>query len=146
MFKKILVPTDGSPLAEKAIAPAIAFAREIGASLVAIAVGEHVASLTFWDGSAVIPDVKGADERVRLRMQQLVDRVSSQASAANVQCETVVALGSQPYKEIIEAAKVHQCDVIFMASHGRGGFNSLLLGSETQKVLAHSSIPVLVYR
>ncbi|MGV3654393.1 MAG: universal stress protein [Noviherbaspirillum sp.] len=146
MFKKILVPTDGSALAEKAVAPAIAFAREIGASMVAVAVGEQAGGLTFWDGTGVVPDIQAAEERVRVRTQDLVDRVASQARAANVPCETLAVLGADPSREIISAAKAHQCDIVFMASHGRGGFNSLLLGSVTQKVLAHSTIPVLIYR
>src|SRR5690606_2690027 len=101
---------------DKAIAPAIAFAREIGASMVAIAVGEQVGGLPFWDGTGVIPDMQAAEERVRTRTQHLVERVASQARAANVPCEALVVLGADPSREIIDAAKAHQCDIVFMAS------------------------------
>jgi len=72
--------------------------------------------------------------------------VADAAKQAGVACETVTAQSFNPYEEIIEVAKKYQCDAIFMASHGRRGLNRLFLGSETQKVLAHSDIPVLVLR
>ncbi|MGZ3241116.1 MAG: universal stress protein, partial [Burkholderiaceae bacterium] len=77
---------------------------------------------------------------------QIVDKVALVAKEAKVPCETCVALSFSPYEEIIRTAKKYECDAVFMASHGRKGLNKLFLGSETQKVLAHSTIPVLVYR
>jgi nucleotide-binding universal stress UspA family protein len=75
-----------------------------------------------------------------------VQRVADAAKSAGVPCETVALLSYSPYEEIIQTAEKFRCDLIFMASHGRRGLTRLFLGSETQKVLAHSTIPVLVYR
>jgi nucleotide-binding universal stress UspA family protein len=72
--------------------------------------------------------------------------VEKAAEEAGVLCETVQEKSAQPYEAIIEAAKKRECDLIIMASHGRRGVGALLLGSETQKVLTHSKIPVLVFR
>jgi nucleotide-binding universal stress UspA family protein len=73
-------------------------------------------------------------------------RIADAASAAGVPVETVSVKSFSPYEAIIDTAKAKGCDLIVMASHGRRGLNAVLLGSETQKVLTHSSIPVMVYR
>jgi nucleotide-binding universal stress UspA family protein len=145
MFQKILVPTDGSALSELAENAAIKLAKELGASIVAISVAEPVPITAVADGVVVV-DIEAYEQQARALAQQHVERVANGATVVNVPCETVTALSFSPYEEIIEAAKTHHCDVILMASHGRKGLNKLLLGSETQKVLAHSTIPVLVFR
>jgi len=78
--------------------------------------------------------------------EQRLAPIVEAAKAAKVPCETVVVKSFAPYEAIIDTAKKSGCDVIFMASHGRRGLSAVLLGSETQKVLTHSAIPVLVYR
>ena len=86
------------------------------------------------------------EENVRALAEQNVKKIADAAEAAGIVCETVTVLSFAPDEEIVNAAKKYNCDVIFMASHGRSGLSRLFLGSKTQKVLAHSSVPVLVLR
>ncbi|MDB5917028.1 MAG: universal stress protein [Massilia sp.] len=145
MYKKILVPTDGSALAEQAVAAAIDYARCAGAAIVAFSVAQPYPMLPAVDGAMMIDPVVDSAELQRLA-RQAVDAVGRTAHAAGVACETHTTLSFLPYEEIIRAATEYGCDVIFMASHGRRGLSRLLAGSQTQKVLAYSSIPVLVLR
>lgn len=145
MFKTILVPTDGSPLSDKAADAAIKFAQQGGSRLIVLSVSEPHHSAHLSEGSTVI-DTERYDARMQEIAQTCVQRVAAAAKAANVACETVVRQSSNPYEEIINTAKDTGCDVIFMASHGRKGLSALFVGSETHKVLAHSTIPVLVFR
>ncbi|RZI42760.1 universal stress protein [Herbaspirillum sp. HC18] len=145
MFKTILVPTDGSPLSDKAIDAAVAFARGAGSKLIGISVAEprHIIDMS---GEST---VREADDHARELLgtaQNHVDKIERAARAASVACETMVAQSIHPYREIINAAKEFGCDAIFMASHGRKGLSALFVGSETQKVLSHSTVPVLVLR
>lgn len=145
MYKKILVPTDGSELAGQAIAAAIDYAQVAGATIVAFSVAQPYPLLPAVDGAMMIDP--GIDSTELQHMaQQTVDEVERVAKAAGVACETHTALSFLPYEEIIRAADDYQCDVIFMASHGRRGLSRLLAGSQTQKVLAYSHVPVLVLR
>jgi nucleotide-binding universal stress UspA family protein len=145
MYKRILVPTDGSPLSEQAAAAAIDFARLCGAELIAVSVAEPYPPVPAAEGAMVIdPGIETA-ELLELA-QQSVDQVAKAALAAGVRCTTVTAMSLTPYQEIIDTATKHQCDLIFMASHGRRGLSRLLAGSVTQKVLAYSTIPVMVLR
>lgn len=147
MFKKILVPTDGSPLSEKAINAAVEFARETGGELVALSVAEPYVYSGIGEGSGIVPpNLKAYDEQAQELAQQHVKKVADVARAADIPCKTTIALSFRPYEEIIRVADECNCDVIFMASHGRKGLNKLFVGSETQKVLAHSALPVLVFR
>lgn len=147
MFKKVLVPTDGSPLSEKAIAAAIEFTKTMGGTLVALSVAEPFVYSALVEGAGVIPmDSTEYDEKAQQLAQNNVDKVAAQAKSIGVACKTEVALSFNPYEEIVRVAKQSGCDVIFMASHGRKGLNKLFVGSETQKVLAHTTIPVLVFR
>lgn len=147
MFKKILVPTDGSDLSKRAIYAAVEFAHANGSEIIAISVAEPYVYGTFAEGSIAIPMGPSLyEERAQQLAQQYVEKVAQLARARNVPCRTMMAKSFKPYEEIIEAAKRFHCDVIFMASHGRKGLNRLFVGSETQKVLAYSTIPVLVFR
>ena len=145
MYKKILVPTDGSALAGQAVAAAIDYAQATGALVVAFSVAQPYPMLPAVEGAMMIDPVVDSIELQALA-QQAVDAVARTAQAAGVVCETHTALSFLPYEEIIRAAGDYGCDVIFMASHGRRGLSRLLAGSQTQKVLAYSSIPVLVLR
>lgn len=144
MFKKILVPTDGSPLSEEAARAAIDFARATGAGMVAYAVAEAYPYPLGMEGG-VVPDMSGYEDAVRETAQRHVKKVADLASAAGVACESLVITGYEPGMEIVESAKSQGCDLIWMASHGRTGLQRMFMGSQTQKVLAHAGIPVLIY-
>jgi nucleotide-binding universal stress UspA family protein len=145
MYKRILVPTDGSDLSGQAVAAAIDYARATGAAIVAFSVAQPYPMLPAIDGAMMIDPVVDSAE-IRKLAQQAVDAVALTARAEGVACEAHTTLSFLPYEEIIRAAVEYRCDVIFMASHGRRGLSRLLAGSQTQKVLAYSSIPVLVLR
>jgi nucleotide-binding universal stress UspA family protein len=144
VFKKILVPTDGTELSAKAIDGAVQMARQLGAQVIGVTVMEpySYSSLSEYRPES-FEDYEARMEKVA---KERLEKLESVAKAANVAVETVVAKSFSPYEAIIETAKQRGCDVIFMASHGRRGLNAVLLGSETQKVLTHSNIPVMVYR
>lgn len=148
MFKKILVPTDGSALSEKAVSTAIQFASENGSEVVALSVAQPYVYSVFEEGaSIVIPAEAGDfDQTVHALAMEYVEKVETAAREREVQCKTVVAQSHLPHEEIIKVAEQYRCDVIFMASHGRKALGSLFIGSETQKVLANSTVPVLVLR
>lgn len=145
MFKTILVPTDGSELSVKAIDAAIDFAKTHGAKIIGLAVAEPYPFSPLAESSMTADRAK-YDENMNKLAQQHVQGISQAARDANVPCETLVAESYHPYEEIIKAANDYHCDAIFMASHGKKGLNRLFVGSETQRVLAHSTIPVLVLR
>ncbi|MET1081949.1 MAG: universal stress protein [Burkholderiales bacterium] len=132
MFDKIVVPTDGSELAEKAVDYAIEYCRRTGATMTAV----YVRSPTFPEHI----------ERMETHGSELLERVAERARSQGVECATVQAVNDQTYLAIIEVTEQQGCSMIFMASHGRSGVGALLLGSVTQKVLVHSKIPVLVFR
>jgi nucleotide-binding universal stress UspA family protein len=145
MYKKILVPTDGSDLSGLAADAAIEFARLCGAELVALSVAEPYPLMPAAEGAMVVDP--GLETDVLLRdAQENVDKVAQAASRAGIACTGVTAISMVPYQEIIDTGAKHGCDLVFMASHGRRGLSRLLAGSVTQNVLAYSSIPVMVLR
>ncbi|MDB5918437.1 MAG: UspA domain protein [Massilia sp.] len=145
MFKHILLPTDGSPASESAIDACIELARQTGASITAIHVMPMLHLYTYEVGvtEAVHQQVRQEGE---LRSKNYLEQIEQRAAAAGVSCKSMLATADAPYEAIIDAARDGQCDLIAMASHGRKGIKAMLLGSETQKVLTHSAIPVLVFR
>lgn len=145
MFKTILVPTDGSALSEKAVGKAIEFARLHGSKVIALSVAEPYPFTSLYEGSAIY-DPKQFEGKMQELAEQHVKSVEEMANKAGITCETVVTQSFNPHEEIVNTAKKMGCDAIFMASHGRRGLNRLFLGSETQKVLAHTDLPVLVIR
>lgn len=144
MFHSILVPTDGSALSEKAAQAAIELARESGGSIVSLCVSEPYPFSPLAEG-ALVADSGEFEERMRKLAQDRADKIRAAAQEAGVPCETVVTTSFSPSDEIVKAADQRECDLIVMASHGRHGFNRILIGSETQKVLSHTHVPVLVY-
>lgn len=144
MFKHILLPTDGSELSRKAVGAAIEFARTNGAKVTAFTCMDKYPFPQ--SAGAGLQTRKTFGEQAAIEARARLSQVVSVAQAAGVACSTDMATSTTPYKEIVEAATRHGCDVIFMASHGRRGLAGLLVGSETQKVLTHCTIPVLVYR
>jgi nucleotide-binding universal stress UspA family protein len=145
MFKHILIPTDGSELSLKAILYGVRLAKESGAKVTGLTVAQPYQPAGM--DTVYIPIDEGDyEEQSRLLTEKAMEQVRMAADAAGVPCETVREVHDQPYRAIIDAAQALQCDLIVMASHGRRGISALLLGSETAKVLTHSTIPVLVYR
>jgi nucleotide-binding universal stress UspA family protein len=145
MFKHLLVPTDGSPLSAKAARGAVEFAKAVGARITTLSVVEPYPYPALAD-SSYLPDQGRYEKEMQDDARRYVNEIADLAVAAGVQCDTRVALSFSPYEEITNAARDLGCDAIFMASHGRKGINRLFVGSETQKVLAHTTLPVMVYR
>jgi nucleotide-binding universal stress UspA family protein len=145
MYKHILLPTDGSKLSEKAVKQCIRLAKSIGARITAINITPDSR-----DEGFVMPNAsllkKRFEEEAEKRSKKLLDEVKADAGAAGVDCDGVSVASGALYEAIIKHAKKEKCDLIMMASHGRKGLSSILLGSETAKVLTHSTIPVLVVR
>ena len=148
MYKHILVPTDGSKLSTKAVKQAVAFAKTIGARITAVHVSDEYRAVM--DEGFVLPAFatlkKRFEEMNVQRSNAVLKQVKAAAEAAGVACQSVAVTNNLPCDAIIQQAKKHKCDLIMMASHGRKGLSSVLLGSETAKVLTHSKIPVLVVR
>lgn len=144
MFKHILIPTDGSALSQKAAKGAIEFAKILGARVTAYACIEVYAYSPLAEFAVEAPIE--FSERVVAQAQANLKEIEVMAQEAGVAYRGVTSEDATPYLGIIETAKKEGCDVIFMSSHGRRGLASLLLGSETHKVLTHTDIPVLVYR
>ena len=145
MFQHLLIPTDGSDLSQKAVLYGVEFAKQVGARVTALTLTEpyHVASM---DAVLVSVGEDEYEEESRRVSDQALAHAKAAADAAGVPCETIREVHDQPYRAIIDTAHARNCDLIVMASHGRRGMSALLLGSETVKVLTHSTIPVLVYR
>ena len=144
MFKRILFPTDGSDITNKAVQTALSLARLSGAELRVLAVKEPFPYSAVSEMQPVPPqEFFDAQERVA---SARVKAVTAAADAAGVPCQGHTVEGLHPWEAILDHAKSQSCDLIVMASHGRRGVTALLLGSETQKVLTHSTVPVLVVR
>jgi len=145
MYQRILVPTDGSELASVAVNAAISFAHACGGSIVALSVAYPEPVLLSAEGAVAAGTELGVDVLLE-QSQQYVGQVADAARRAGVACTTLTAYGYSPADEIIEVAKRNHCDLIFIASHGRRGLSRLIAGSVTQRVLAYSPVPVMVYR
>ena len=147
MFKHILVPTDGSALSLRAAKNAVRFAKTHGARITA-----------FYAAPEYHPDIAGDympvnfvplsvfESQIKKTADKYLDRIKKLAKVAGVRCSGAYASSDSPHEAIIKAAKAGKCDLIFMASHGRRGIAGMLIGSETNKVLTHCKLPVLVYR
>lgn len=147
MFKHILVPTDGSQFSQDAVRRAVSFARDAGASITAFYAKHQYRDPSYYVGGEAIylnPGEGEADEE--RRAAEILGFVEDLCQEAGVTCSKLTLASNVVYEAIIEAASSSDCDLIFMASHGRRGLSALLLGSETHKVLTHSKIPVLVHR
>jgi nucleotide-binding universal stress UspA family protein len=149
MFKHILLPTDGSKLSNNAVKQAITFAKAMGAKITAVHVvgGYHLVLPDVGFSMPEIPALKKRfDEQEAARAKKILGSVKEAAQTAGVECDIVVVTSDVPYEMIINQATKFKCDLVIMASHGRKGLQGILLGSETQKLLTHSKIPVLVCR
>lgn len=147
MYQKILVATDGSTLSKKAVTQAIALASVTGAELVALKVVPRYPQSYFEGGLALqAAEVSRVEKQWAEAAQGVVDTVKKAAEAKGVKARGITVKSDLVSDAIIAAAKKQKCDLIVMASHGRRGVKRLLLGSETQQVLTHSHVPVLVLR
>jgi nucleotide-binding universal stress UspA family protein len=145
MFKSILLPTDGSDLSEKATATAVEFARLHQARITAITVIQPMLMPTLGDGGAVL-DAGVYETQMQDAAREHINKVAAAVTAAGIPFEGIIAMSANPAEEIVAAAEKYGADLIMMASHGRTGLSKLLLGSETQSVLSHTTLPVLVLR
>lgn len=147
MFKHILVPIDGSQLSSETAKRAVAFAKEAGAKITFFFAKPDYPVAFYGEGALIDPTTpEKFAEMADRQAQEILGRAEALARDAGVASSGVASVSDVPYQAIIDAASDAGCDLIFMASHGRRGITGLLLGSETQKVLTHSTIPVLVYR
>src|SRR5579871_4975143 len=145
MYTNILLPTDGSELAGKAVGHGIDLAKRIGARTTALTVLPpfHV----FTADTQMLEDTPSQYQaRMNKHAEKTLGAVLRAAEAAGVPCELVQLEHEHPYQAIIDTVASKGCDLVVMASHGRRGIAAIVLGSETVKVLTHSKIPVLVYR
>ena len=129
MYKHILIPTDGSELAERAVTHGLSLAKFVGAKVTVIIVAEAFAKYT---------------DRIKKHNASMLDRAANAAKQAGVPCDRVQVEDVQPYEAIIATAADRGCDLIVMASHGRSGLSAVVLGSVTNKVLTYTKTPVLV--
>jgi nucleotide-binding universal stress UspA family protein len=147
MFKHILVPTDGSKLSAKAAKQAVKLAKALGARITGFYAAPDYTSTYYGDGYILrAPSAEAQAEVAQKQARKCLSAIEVEAEVEKVPCEVFHVVSDSPYEAIIDAAKKKKCDLIFMASHGRRGLSGLVLGSETQKVLIHSKIPVLVCR
>lgn len=147
MFKHLLVPTDGTEFSLAAVRRAVSFASDAGARITFLHV-EHAFPAPYCGEGAIMDASAPASfhEQADRQAQQILGAAEAIAQAAGVACAALALVSESPYEAIVEAAERKACDLIFMASHGRSGIGRLLLSSETEKVLSHTKIPVLVHR
>ena len=145
MFQHLLVPTDGSPLSRSTVIEAVRFAKAAGAKITGFHAMPELGLLSQHPG---LPAETRAnfDQQARAQADEVLSLVKEVAQAEGVVCDTVMATSDQPHEAILRAVRDRGCDLIFLASHGRRGIEAWLVGSETQKVLTHSKVPVMVWR
>ena len=146
MFKNILIPTDGSEQSQRAVRKAIELAKVHEARLVGIHVIPDYHLLIAYEGAFDPVTEERIEEEAKTRADAYLAFVREAAKDAGVPCETVCDTSDHPYDAILKTAEARKCDLIVMTSHGRKGLASVLLGSETRKVLTHAKVPVLVVR
>lgn len=147
MFKHILVPTDGSRLSDKAVATAAQLAQSLHAKLLLLHVRSPIETPHHVEGGALSTlGGKVVMQEIEDEERKLLDASLAIAAATGLKAETAFVAGYSTYDAIVRIAGEQKCDLIVMASHGRRGISGILLGSETQKVLTHTSIPVLIVR
>jgi nucleotide-binding universal stress UspA family protein len=145
MFKHILLPTDGSELSAAAIQQGIRFAKSIGAKVTGLCVMPLQHSF-FYETEIPMEALEQADQRYKQQAEKYLAVIEKTAREGGVACSVVYERSDLPYEVIIRVSEQKGCDLIMMASHGRRGVGAFILGSETQKVLTHTKIPVLVFR
>jgi nucleotide-binding universal stress UspA family protein len=142
MYQHILIPTDGSEVAERAERHGLWLAKFVGAKVTVIIVEERLPGWLSFAG--VAEAVAKSAEQIKEHAASALDRVANAAKQAGVPCDTIQVEDAQPYEGIIATATDRDCDLIVMASHGRSGLSAVVLGGVTNKVLTHTKVPVLV--
>ncbi len=145
MYKRILIATDGSELAGKAVSSGLALAKHLGAEVVAVTATEPWRAMTNGEGLAFSFPIEDYEKASAEHAEQILAKVRASAQDMAIACETV-RVNDFPAEGILATAKTKQCDLIVMASHGRRGVARLLLGSQATQVVALSTVPVLVCR
>ena len=145
MYKHILLPTDGSELSDKAIRHGVKLARALKARVTGMTNTPTWHDLYAGPGARMM-SVDDYEREAKAAAQAALSKIARTAKKARVPCSTVHARQADAWEAIVRTARRERCDLIVMASHGRSGMKALVLGSETNKVLAHSRIPVLVHR
>jgi nucleotide-binding universal stress UspA family protein len=140
MYKHILIATDGSEIANKAIPHAIELAKALGATLSAVTVTEP------YDAVVAAEAIADYNEQSEESAAEILSVVTSAAEAAGIECDVIHEQNRLPYEGVIEAAEKVGADLIVVGSHGRRGIEGLLIGSQTTKLLTHNKIPALVVR
>lgn len=147
MYKNLLVATDGSKLSDKAVAHAVGLAQAVGATITAFYAAPDYPMPAYADG--IVYEPVSRKEYAKLAAQdaeKILGKAVAKARSAGVECKTAFDIAATPWEAILVAAKKNKADAIVMASHGRRGLSAVLLGSETQKVLTHTKLPVIVVR
>ena len=145
MYQHLLIATDGSDLAQKALTQGLALAASLHARVTVVHVTEPWAAVVGGEMALGFP-VKEYEIAAASRAESILSRVREAAKAAGVTCETLHVKDQFPAEGIIETAKSRGCDLIMMASHGYRGLTRFLLGSEANRVVTHSALPVLICR
>jgi nucleotide-binding universal stress UspA family protein len=145
MYKHLLIATDGSELAQKAIDQGLALTKALDARATAITVTEPWTSAVYDQGGIAFP-VDDYEKAVTADASKILSKISDTAKKADVRCATIHVKDRFPAEGIIETAKACGCDLIVMASHGRRGLRRLILGSQANEVVTQSTIPVLICR
>jgi nucleotide-binding universal stress UspA family protein len=147
VFKRILIPTDGSKVAAKAVKAGLKFAKEVGASVVGYYAVEEIRPYRY--GENVASDLRmiaELEKKAKAAGEKTLAAMETLAKTAGVRFDSLCDKAFTPYDGIVAAARKKHCDAIFMASHGRSGLANLVMGSVTHKVLVRTKLPVLVYR
>lgn len=145
MYQNLLIATDGSELAEKAVEHGLALAKAIGAKVTAITVSEPLPTLVAGDGTIALP-IEEYEQAAAAGAAKILGAVEAAAKRQGIVCDIVHVKDQFPAEGIVETAKARGSDLIVMASHGRSGLSKLLLGSQANKVVSQSHVPVLVCR
>lgn len=147
MFKNILIPTDGSPLSQKAVVQGVALAKSVGAKVTAFFAAPPATPIVYRDHLPVGYATPGEhEEMIRKTAAKYLGFVERAAKKAGISCESVHVTSDYPEEGILKVAQKKKCDLIVMATHGQGGLRGMLIGSVTQKVLNQAKIPVMVFR
>ena len=145
MYSHILIATDGSELSEKAVDHGMALAKALGSKVTAVHVTEPWTSAVSGEWAIAFP-VEEYEETAAANAKTLLAKAAEEARRNGVACDTVHVRDQFAAEGIVEEAKTRNCDLIVMASHGRRGFARFLLGSQANRVLTHSAVPVLVFK
>ena len=144
MYRHILIPTDGSELAEQAVTNGLSLAKSLGAKVTVIIVEDPEPIWLPFAEQGALEELRKYNEQIKIYAASALNRAADAAKQAGVPCDTIQEKDGQPYQAITATAADKGCDLIVMASHGRSGLSAVVLGSVTNKVLTHTKIPVLV--